>query len=63
MRIPIYQIDAFTSELFRGNPAAVSGARRADAPSRMTATDTPVGTDRRSWYGLALAREKTKENR
>ena len=23
MRIPIYQVDAFTSELFRGNPAAV----------------------------------------
>lgn len=23
MRVPIYQIDAFTSELFRGNPAAV----------------------------------------
>ena len=23
MRIPIYQVDAFASELFRGNPAAV----------------------------------------
>jgi len=23
MKIPIYQIDAFTSEVFRGNPAAV----------------------------------------
>ena len=23
MRIPIYQIDAFTSEQFKGNPAAV----------------------------------------
>ena len=23
MKIPIYQVDAFTSELFKGNPAAV----------------------------------------
>ena len=23
MKIPMYQVDAFTSELFRGNPAAV----------------------------------------
>lgn len=23
MKVPIYQVDAFTSELFRGNPAAV----------------------------------------
>jgi predicted PhzF superfamily epimerase YddE/YHI9 len=24
MKIPIYQVDAFASELFKGNPAAVS---------------------------------------
>ena len=23
MKIPIYQVDAFTSEIFKGNPAAV----------------------------------------
>lgn len=37
MKLPIYQVDAFASEVFRGNPAAVVPLERWIEPERMQA--------------------------